>query len=225
MSLPPSLHFPHFAVAVPQYADLQTRLGSFRDWERMQCPNTATVNPRALAEAGFYHHPFPHEPDRCVCFYCGEALCGWDPNDIPTQEHKRFRKHCAFLKRLCRQDAQKRQDAVKMKSEVCGKPVLWQLSSSHTCDFDPEAAAAQCAHVVSLQGDRSPLADRTGVGWWSSPEDPPRAGFGCVGIRGCGRGGAGQKVTTNERTPASGVSGWLVAAALWMGSFPRTRGV
>jgi len=103
--------------AVPQYADLQTRLGSFRDWERMQCPNTATVNPRALAEAGFYHHPFPHEPDRCVCFYCGEALCGWDPNDIPTQEHKRFRKHCAFLKRLCRQDAQKRQDAVKMKSE------------------------------------------------------------------------------------------------------------
>ena len=49
-----------------------------------------------MAEAGFYLVASASEPDLVRCYYCRRELDGWDPEDVPWQEHQR--RECPFIK-------------------------------------------------------------------------------------------------------------------------------
>ena len=48
-----------------------------------------------MAEAGFYHVGSDSEPDLVRCYYCRRELDGWEPTDIPWDEHKR--RECPYI--------------------------------------------------------------------------------------------------------------------------------
>ena len=48
-----------------------------------------------MAEAGFYHVGSESEPDLVRCYYCRRELDGWEPTDVPWDEHKR--RECPFI--------------------------------------------------------------------------------------------------------------------------------
>ena len=48
-----------------------------------------------MAEAGFYHVGNDNEPDLVRCYYCRRELDGWEPTDVPWDEHKR--RDCPFI--------------------------------------------------------------------------------------------------------------------------------
>ncbi len=48
-----------------------------------------------MAEAGFYHVGSDSEPDLVRCYYCRRELDGWEPTDVPWDEHKR--RECPFI--------------------------------------------------------------------------------------------------------------------------------
>ena len=51
--------------------------------------------PEKMAEAGFYHVGSDSEPDLVRCYYCRRELDGWEPEDVPWNEHKR--RECPFI--------------------------------------------------------------------------------------------------------------------------------
>ena len=48
-----------------------------------------------MAEAGFYLVGSQSEPDLVRCYYCRRELDGWEPQDIPWDEHKR--RDCPYI--------------------------------------------------------------------------------------------------------------------------------
>ena len=48
-----------------------------------------------MAEAGFYHVGSDSEPDLVRCYYCRRELDGWEPADVPYDEHKR--RDCPYI--------------------------------------------------------------------------------------------------------------------------------
>lgn len=36
-----------------------------------------------MAQAGFYYYPRDEQDDTAICFQCGLALDGWEPDDSP----------------------------------------------------------------------------------------------------------------------------------------------
>jgi hypothetical protein len=48
-----------------------------------------------MAEAGFYLIASAAEPDLVRCYYCRRELDGWEPDDVPWEEHKR--RPCSFI--------------------------------------------------------------------------------------------------------------------------------
>lgn len=76
----------------PAYAQLQTRLDSFKDW-----PATLSQQPADLAKAGFYYFGIK---DMVKCFFCNGGLKNWDHNDDPYQDHVRWFPGCQFIRQL-----------------------------------------------------------------------------------------------------------------------------
>lgn len=76
--------------ASPNYASEHARLHSFINWPK-ECP----VRPKELIDAGFY---YTGEADKAQCFKCNVILAGWDPEDTPWGEHKRWSKDCPLVK-------------------------------------------------------------------------------------------------------------------------------
>eukprot|EP01064_Diplonema_japonicum_P039075 TRINITY_DN9702_c2_g1_i1.p1 TRINITY_DN9702_c2_g1~~TRINITY_DN9702_c2_g1_i1.p1 ORF type:complete len:2501 (+),score=692.47 TRINITY_DN9702_c2_g1_i1:69-7571(+) len=73
----------------------QERYSTFASWpSHLQ---SAQVNPKELAFAGFYHNPSQKDPDKCTCFTCGYSLVQWSPGDIPWSEHSKHVPNCAFV--------------------------------------------------------------------------------------------------------------------------------
>lgn len=48
-----------------------------------------------MAEAGFYLVGNSNEPDLVRCYYCRRELDGWEPADVPWDEHKR--RQCPYI--------------------------------------------------------------------------------------------------------------------------------
>lgn len=70
------------------------RVESFKDWPFL---DDCSCTPQALAAAGFYHVPADNCPDRVRCFFCHNELDGWNPDDEPLAEHRRYFPECGFL--------------------------------------------------------------------------------------------------------------------------------
>ncbi|KAG4306369.1 hypothetical protein PORY_000357 [Pneumocystis oryctolagi] len=52
--------------------------------------------PKDLADAGFYHDPYPSSNDNVVCFLCKKALDGWNADDNPVKEHFQHSQQCGW---------------------------------------------------------------------------------------------------------------------------------
>ncbi|XP_038059757.1 baculoviral IAP repeat-containing protein 7-like isoform X2 [Patiria miniata] len=68
------------------------RLLTYHSW-----PRNHPLEPRYLAEAGFY---FLLKDDIVQCFACFGKIRDWEPWDIPRQEHARLFPSCPFVKGL-----------------------------------------------------------------------------------------------------------------------------
>lgn len=68
----------------------QDRLATFQTW-----PQSAAVEPAALAKAGFY---YLGQGDRVRCAFCSGTLRNWKHGDDPFEEHKKYFGKCRFVK-------------------------------------------------------------------------------------------------------------------------------
>jgi len=80
----------HAGPLHPQYATLEARLRTFRDW-----PPALKQQPKQLSEAGFYYIGLS---DQVKCFYCDGGLRNWQPEDLPWVEHARWFSRCVFVR-------------------------------------------------------------------------------------------------------------------------------
>jgi len=79
---------PHTGPDNKDFASLESRARSFTSkW-------LAPIEPRKLAEAGFY---FQGTDDNVKCFYCGGGLCNWKAGETPWTEHSRWFPECKFI--------------------------------------------------------------------------------------------------------------------------------
>lgn len=75
----------------PEYAKFDDRISTFDTW-----PVTKVQTKEQLAEAGFY---YAKTGDRTICYYCGGGLEGWEPDDVPLQEHLKWFTKCKYALR------------------------------------------------------------------------------------------------------------------------------
>jgi len=80
----------HSGPLHPQYATLEARLRTFREW-----PPALKQQPKDLADAGFYYIGLS---DQVKCFYCDGGLRNWQSEDEPWQEHARWFEKCVFVR-------------------------------------------------------------------------------------------------------------------------------
>uniref|UniRef100_A0A182Y6Z6 RING-type domain-containing protein n=1 Tax=Anopheles stephensi TaxID=30069 RepID=A0A182Y6Z6_ANOST len=74
---------------MPEYASLDARLRSFRNWSYGHVQDA-----KRLAEAGFY---YAGVEDEVRCFHCDGGLRDWLVTDDPWHEHARCFAGCNFL--------------------------------------------------------------------------------------------------------------------------------
>ncbi|XP_053661169.1 death-associated inhibitor of apoptosis 2-like [Anopheles marshallii] len=74
---------------MPEYASLDTRIRSFRNWNYGHIQD-----PKRLSEAGFY---YAGVEDEVRCFHCDGGLRDWLVTDDPWHEHARCFAGCNFL--------------------------------------------------------------------------------------------------------------------------------
>ncbi|XP_014488501.1 PREDICTED: death-associated inhibitor of apoptosis 1-like isoform X2 [Dinoponera quadriceps] len=72
----------------PEYANVSDRVATFATW-----PEGKVQTKEQLADAGFYYSKVG---DRTICYYCGGGLEGWEPNDVPLQEHIKWFAKCKY---------------------------------------------------------------------------------------------------------------------------------
>ncbi|KAM0683508.1 hypothetical protein MDAP_001077 [Mitosporidium daphniae] len=56
------------------------------------------ASPFSLAASGFFFYPSLSSNDQVVCYQCGLALSGWEPDDDPWFEHCKRRPECLHIK-------------------------------------------------------------------------------------------------------------------------------
>lgn len=72
-----------------KYAVFDIRVSSYRGF-----PTEVSQTPESLAKAGFF---FSGKDDVVFCFFCGQGLKSWEPNDDPWIEHARWAPKCHYL--------------------------------------------------------------------------------------------------------------------------------
>ena len=49
-----------------------------------------------MADAGFFFAPTSSAIDNTTCFICAANIDGWEAQDDPLEEHKKFSPHCGW---------------------------------------------------------------------------------------------------------------------------------
>ncbi|XP_071745770.1 baculoviral IAP repeat-containing protein 5-like [Lepeophtheirus salmonis] len=75
-----------------KYWSYEDRLKTFKSWP---LKNGTKCTPEEMAASGFYFVGNKKEPDLVRCYYCLRELDGWEPTDVPHEEHAR--KPCPFI--------------------------------------------------------------------------------------------------------------------------------
>ncbi|EFX87271.1 hypothetical protein DAPPUDRAFT_307098 [Daphnia pulex] len=76
--------------------------------------------PEKMATAGFFWCGSESQPDLVRCFVCLKDFEGWEPNDIPKDEHKRLSPQCPYVKLGKEQE----NCTVEEVMELCKKSVI-----------------------------------------------------------------------------------------------------
>lgn len=77
--------------------DSNERLATFKHWP-FTGEDGAECTAVKLAASGFYCPDPDKEPDFARCFVCRKELDGWEPMDVPHDEHRKHSSKCKFLK-------------------------------------------------------------------------------------------------------------------------------
>merc|ERR1719410_3297084 len=104
----------HSGPLHPQYATLEARLRTFREW-----PPALRQQPKDLADAGFYYIGLS---DQVKCFYCDGGLRNWQSEDEPWKEHARWFDKCVFV-RLVKGDEYIKDCVLERPPEKAGVPI------------------------------------------------------------------------------------------------------
>jgi baculoviral IAP repeat-containing protein 5 len=88
----------------------KNRVNSFKDWVFDGC----ACSPKKMAAAGFYHCATNQEPDAVRCFVCHKELDGWEPTDVPLDEHRKHSPHCPYLNVAANSMAITTEEALKL---------------------------------------------------------------------------------------------------------------
>ena len=104
----------HSGPLHPQYATLESRLRTFREW-----PPALRQQPKDLADAGFYYIGLS---DQVKCFYCDGGLRNWQSEDEPWKEHARWFDKCVFV-RLVKGDEYIKDCVLERPPEKAGVPI------------------------------------------------------------------------------------------------------
>lgn len=80
---------PNRSPAYPNYATLESRLRTFKEW-----PLSIKQKPEELAGAGFF---YTGKGDQTMCFSCGGGLKDWLEADDPWEQHARWFTKCSFV--------------------------------------------------------------------------------------------------------------------------------
>lgn len=78
-------------ICFPEYANFQTRLGSF---EKSLLNSIVNNSKWEFTEAGFF---YTGKDDETICYYCGGGLKDWQEDDQPWEEHARWFPRCPFV--------------------------------------------------------------------------------------------------------------------------------
>lgn len=73
----------------PQYAIKSLRVSTYRNF-----PPGIIQRPEDLAQAGFF---YSGKDDVVYCYFCGQGLRAWEPEDDVWVEHARWSPHCVHL--------------------------------------------------------------------------------------------------------------------------------
>ncbi|XP_063064181.1 baculoviral IAP repeat-containing protein 7 isoform X1 [Engraulis encrasicolus] len=80
----------------PEMESEDARLTTYHNW-----PTGASVQPDALARAGFFYtgdiFVLVGHGDNVKCFFCDGGLRNWEPGDDPWQEHAKWFPRCEYL--------------------------------------------------------------------------------------------------------------------------------
>ncbi|XP_052091013.1 baculoviral IAP repeat-containing protein 3-like [Mytilus californianus] len=72
-----------------QYLIHSTRISTFQSW-----PKYIKQAPEDLASTGLY---YKGTGDKCQCYMCGGILSGWEDEDVPEDEHKKWFPKCPLF--------------------------------------------------------------------------------------------------------------------------------
>ncbi|MGH0161277.1 UNVERIFIED_CONTAM: hypothetical protein FKN15_046800 [Acipenser sinensis] len=128
---------------------LENRLKTYSGWPFTE---GCVCTPENMAKAGFIHCPTENSPDVAQCFFCYKELEGWEPDDVPEQEHQRHSPACHFIalkkpvEELTLEELMKLQKerqkfliifvAVNMSSNVC-YPLVYPFSTDTSKQPEP----------------------------------------------------------------------------------------
>jgi len=150
----------HSGPLHPQYATLEARLRTFREW-----PPALRQQPRDLAEAGFYYIGLS---DQVKCFYCDGGLRNWQSEDEPWKEHARWFDKCVFV-RLVKGDEYIKSCVQERPPEKAGLPMQ---GARVVTEEDVRKAMSQAIvkQVLSMGIDHSrvKMAIKTAGDFWES---------------------------------------------------------
>ncbi|CDZ98431.1 Apoptosis inhibitor IAP1 and related BIR domain proteins [Phaffia rhodozyma] len=73
------------------------RLATFGKWWPHDKKKAWLPTSKLLAKGGFIYSPTPEDTDRATCIYCHLSLAGWEPTDVPYNEHFDRNPKCAFF--------------------------------------------------------------------------------------------------------------------------------
>ncbi|KAM9674465.1 baculoviral IAP repeat-containing protein 5-like [Dama dama] len=101
-------------------------------------------SPLQMAVAGFIHCPTENEPDLAQCFFCFKELEGWEPDDDPTEEHKKHSSGCAFLSVKKQFEELTLSEFLKLDKERTKNKITKETNSKQK-EFEETAKKVRCA--------------------------------------------------------------------------------
>ncbi|KAI9768656.1 MAG: hypothetical protein M1839_003991 [Geoglossum umbratile] len=99
-----------------------------------------------MVEAGWYYSPTPDSDDLVSCAYCSLSLDGWEPKDIPMEEHQRRSAECRFFTAT---DLPKAKTAGRKK----GRTSKVSRASTQSANWTTFSANSSFADVFVEEGD------------------------------------------------------------------------
>ncbi|KAK4011634.1 baculoviral IAP repeat-containing protein 5 [Daphnia magna] len=129
----------------------ENRLQTFLKHGQWPFLKDCNCTPEKMATAGFFWCGSDDQPDLVRCFVCLKDFEGWEPDDIPKDEHKRLCPQCPYVKLGKVQD----NCTVREVMELCQKSLtnFIEKVSNHQVEQYKAQAKETCKKLGELLGE------------------------------------------------------------------------